>query len=55
MLSTQICVMALTLLGAAPGGFSTDSDCNCVVSSSSAAMMKYQAPVRLIEKEKESR
>ena len=51
MLSTQICVMALTLVGVTPGGFNVESDCNCVVSSSSAAIITSNVPVRLVEKE----
>jgi hypothetical protein len=38
--------MALTLVGVTPGAFNIDSDCNCVVNSSSAAMITYKEPVR---------
>jgi hypothetical protein len=53
MLSTHICVMALTLVGVTPGGFSVESDCNVVVNSSSAAIVTSNVPVRLVKKEKE--
>lgn len=53
MLSTHICVMALTLVGVTPGGFNADSDCNVVVNSSSAAIVTSNVPVKLEKKEKE--
>jgi hypothetical protein len=49
ILSTHICVMALTLVGVTPGGFNVDRDCNCVVNSSKAAMIRARVPVRLDE------
>ena len=39
MFSTQIAVMALTLVGVTPGAFKAWSDCNSVSSSSIAAML----------------
>jgi hypothetical protein len=38
--------MALTLVGVTPGAFNIDSDCNCVVNSSSAAMTTYNVSFR---------
>jgi hypothetical protein len=42
--------MALTLVGVTPGAFNIDSDCNCAVKSSSAAMTTSNVSVRLGEK-----
>lgn len=41
MFSTQIAVMALTLVGVTPGAFKAWSDCNSVSSSSIAVMLKF--------------
>jgi hypothetical protein len=53
MLSTQICVMALTLVGVTPGGFNADNDCNVVVNSSSAAMITSDACYTRRERQKD--
>lgn len=54
MLSTQICVMVLTLVGVTPGGFNVASDCNVVVNSSSAAMLTSDVTVRQVKRERKA-
>jgi hypothetical protein len=44
MFSTQMAVMALTLVGVTPGAFNVCNDCNSVSSSSIAAILRFSTP-----------
>lgn len=55
MFSTQIAVMALTLVGVTPGAFKAWSDCNSVSSSSIAAMLMFSVSEKTDDEKKSLR